>query len=527
MSNDLKRMIKIEERIMQIATEDYKLDLTPVEFDIIPPQKMIEIMSYRIPSNISNWKFGRDYERLRTIHENINEGLPYEVVINSDPARAYLMKSNPFAVQILVMAHVIGHVAFFTMNRYFKNSRKDIIEMMLESSKRISKYESMYGLDEIEQTVDAGHSLQFHSSPFHTETEKEKIRRIFEQEKQMIHKKNISEYSDISSIGITQRDINEDIELFNQKLLRKLKLKTPVEPTEDILRYIIDNSGILEDWQKDILEMLRSEGQYFWPMIKTKFMNEGFATYIHEHIMDQLFREGLLTASDHAQYNFSNSLVKAEHPKGMNPYLIGSKMWKDIEDRWNKGKHGPEWENCTDAIQKEEWDTKDMKGYDKIIGTMKSYTDWFFMQEFLTAKLVKDMKLYIYMMVEQPQHYDYVITMHQAEEIRKMIVNSFAHSGIPKIEVVNGNLNDKGKIYLVHRWSGANLDKKYAEETMKHIYRLWGKSVILDTKVGEKNVQYIIRSIKESLKPTKSSSKIWGQNTLSSPLLGNNYHITK
>ena len=523
MNNDIKRMIKIEERMMQIATEDLNLDLVPIEFDIIPPQKMLEIMSYRIPTNISNWKFGRDYEHLRTIHENVDAGLPYEVVINSDPSRAYLMKSNPFAVQILVMAHVIGHVAFFTMNRYYKNSRKDIIEMMLESSRRISKYESMYGLDEIEQTVDAGHALQFHSSPFHTETETEKIRRIFEQEKQMIHKKNISEYSDISDIGITKKDINEDIELFNQKLLRGLKLKTPVEPTEDILRYIIDNSRILEDWQKDILEALRSEGQYFWPIIKTKFMNEGFATFIHENIMDKLFKEGLLTGSDHAQYNFSNSLVKAEHPKGMNPYLIGSKMWEDIKDRWDKGKHGSEWKNCTDIKQKEEWDTKDMKGYDKIIETMKSYTDWFFMQEFLTTDLVNDLKLYVYMVIEQHQHYDYVITRHQAEEMRNMIVNSFAHSGIPKIEVVDGNYQDKNQMHLIHRWSGLNLDKKYAEETMKHIYRLWGKNITLETKIGNKDVQYIIRSMKDiKSKPSRSSSSLIQYTTP----LDKNYHIT-
>lgn len=493
MSNDLKRMIKIEDRMLQIATEDLKLDLTDIEFDIIPPQKMLEIMSYRVPTNVSNWKYGRDYERLRTIHENIDAGLPYEVVINSDPARAYLMKSNPFAVQILVMAHVIGHVAFFTMNRHFKNSRQDILEYLGEASKRINKYERLYGIDEVESIIDAGHALQLHSSPFDTETENEKRKRIFKQQKQQIHKKGSSEFTDLSGIGIKMDEVEGDIELFNQKLWRALLLKTPAEPTEDILRYIIDNSSIMEDWQKDILEVLRVEGQYYWPTIKTKNMNEGFATYIHEHIMDILFKEDILNSTDHAQYNFSNSLVKATNPKGMNPYLIGSEMWRNIIKRWDTGRHGSDYNECNDIKAKEKWDTGDMKGYEKMIDTMKSYTDWFFMQEFLTPELVNDLKLYVYVIKDAGDTIDWVITRHEADKVRNIIVNSFAHSGIPKVEVVNGNHDNKGNIHLIHRWSGSNLDKKYTEETMKHIYRLWGREVNLDTKVNGKDRKYIIR----------------------------------
>jgi stage V sporulation protein R len=114
---ELKRLIKIEEKLYEYA-HDFGLDFHDIEWDIIPDQKMFEIMAYRIPGNISNWKYGRDYERIRTINENVYDGLPLEVVINSDPSRAYLMKSNTIGQQVLVMAHVIGHVAFFTMNRF-------------------------------------------------------------------------------------------------------------------------------------------------------------------------------------------------------------------------------------------------------------------------------------------------------------------------------------------------------------------------------------------------------------------------
>ena len=221
--NELRRLIKIEERIQEIVIDDLGLTCYPIEFDIVPAQKMLEVMAYHIPTNISNWKKGRDYERERTIYEYSSRGLPYEAVINANPAKAYLMRSNRFAVQCLVMAHVYGHVAFFATNKYFRKSRQDIVGIMYEASKRVLKYEHRFGIDEVEKTVDAGHALQLHSSPFvSNETNDEKRRRIFEQEKKKMHARGGS-FNDIT--GTKGTEINEDIELFNQKLWYDLRLR--------------------------------------------------------------------------------------------------------------------------------------------------------------------------------------------------------------------------------------------------------------------------------------------------------------
>ena len=480
---NLRRLIKIEDRMNQIFHEDLGLTCFPIEFDIVPPQKMLEIMAYNIPTNISNWKKGRDYEIQRTIYEYSNRGLPYEVVINADPARAYLMNSNKFSVQCLVMAHVYGHCSFFTHNKFFQKSRRDIIASMKAAAERFNKYEKRFGIDEVEKTVDAGHALQFHSSPFASnETDKEKRKRVFEQEKMKIHIHG-GTYNDLT--GSTSNDIDEDIELFNQKLWRKLRLKTPVEPTDDLLRYVIDNSTVLEDWQRDILEVLRMEGQYYWPIAKTKYMNEGFAVVVHEKIMHKLFDEGLLTSEEHADFNYSNSLVKYENPFDLNPYLMGSMMWRDIEDRWDKGRHGSEWSECKDAQVKEKWDTKDMIGWEKCKEIMETYSDWFFMQEFLTPELIRDMKIYIFAAKDGGQTVDFVITKDTAEEIRLKLLNAFAQNMTPSIDVTDGNYSEKGWLELTHNWVGTNLDEKYAKETMKHISYLWGRSVVLNSKEDE------------------------------------------
>ena len=115
---ELKRLQKIEKRVYEIASEN-GLIFCDIEFDIVPKEKMFEIMAYGMPGQISNWKFGRDYEKTRTIYEKMGAGLPYEVVVHTDPSRAYLMKDNTIAVQSLILSHVVAHVAFFTMNQNF------------------------------------------------------------------------------------------------------------------------------------------------------------------------------------------------------------------------------------------------------------------------------------------------------------------------------------------------------------------------------------------------------------------------
>ena len=479
--SELQRLIKIEDRIYQIAKAD-GLDFCDIEFDIIPDQKMLEIMSYRIPGNISNWKYGRDYEKLRTFQEKVRHSLPLEVVINSNPSRAYLMKDNTFALQVLVMAHVVGHVSFFTMNKHFQRTKRDMINYLSVASERFNKYERLYGIDEVEKIIDAGHSIQFHCNPFDLETEDEKRKRLFEQMKLKKHVKSTAEFADITAVDNYDKRKEQDRYLENQKLWRKLKNKTPVEPTEDLLRYIIDNSKILDDWQKDVLEVLRQEGEYFWPQMRTQYMNEGFAVLTHEKIMKQLFKEELLTMSDHAQYNYSNSLVKAMNPKSMNPYLVGSKIWEDVIDRWDKGKHGREYENCEDTKLKEKWDDGSMMGREKMFEIIRSHTDWFFMQNFLTPELIDELQLYVYVKKDTMFTEDYIITKQESKKLAKMIIMSFAHSNIPSIEAVNGNFKNKGYLFLKHNWDGIGIEPKYCVETLKHIFNLWGDSIFIKTK---------------------------------------------
>jgi len=469
---ELQRLIKIEEKIKQIASDDLGLSFPNIEFDIIPFEKMIEIKATGGPAQISHWSYGKKYDKIRTVYDELDANLPYEVVINSTPPRAYLLNKNTLAVQALVISHVYGHVHFFTKNKFFQHHRRDIIELMSNASIRFSEYEKKYGIENVEPIIDAGLALQQHVNPYDDETEDQKRTRIFEQ-----HKKKMMpfthEFSDL--INTESRDRNLDVEAYNSQLWLKLKNSVPVEPTEDILRFIIDNSKHLDDWEKDILEILREEGLYYHPVIKTITMNEGFAVLTHQKIMQKLFDLKLLTAEEHGQYALSNSLVKAQSLFSINPYLVGSKMLEDIEDRWNKGKFGVEWETCEDITKKKNWNKNLNLGWKKVLEICASHNDWLFMQEFLTTNLIEEMELFIYQQIETRDEVRLVRTPHTLEEIKQMIIMSYSLSHTPKIEVVNG----KNKLVLEHRNFGNDLDKKYAAETLKHIARLWGNQVLL------------------------------------------------
>lgn len=485
---ELDRLKVIENRIYEIAKE-YGLEFCDIEFDIIPQEKMFEIMAYGIPGQISNWKYGRDYERVRTIYEKMGSGLPYEVVVNTNPVRAYLMKDNTIALQALIIAHVVGHVAFFTMNKYHAENDNNIASRLSNASQRFEEYERKYGIDIVEQTIDAGHALMLHSNPWVSEeTESEKLERIFEQEKQKKHDRTSTQFEDFFEDD-SKADI--DREKWNHNLYMQLKNKTPVEPTEDILRYIIDHSRILADWQKDILEIIRSWGQYVWPNIKTKYMNEGFATYIHEKILKQLFKEGVLTDTEHAECNYSNSLVKAMNPFGMNPYLIGFEIFSDIIKRWDTGRHGDNWNEIPNHDEKLKFDDKSMKGIEKMMKVMRTHNDWMFFHNYLTNDLVRKLKMYLYVKQSKLVFEDLVITDKKADELRNIIIKSFSHSGIPKVFVMDGNYRKQNEMYLVHEYIGAELHPEYAQKTIEHIQFLWGEKINLETKAGKSKQKYV------------------------------------
>lgn len=478
MESELKRLAEFDE-LMQGIVRDFGLDFFPQEFDVIPAQKMLEIMAYHFPVNFSHWSFGRDYEREKTLYEH-GAGIPYEVVLNSNPSRAYLMNTNPFPVHVMVMAHVYAHNDFMKNNFHFKPTRKDILPSASEAALRFQKYEKRFGLPEVERLLDAGLSIELNVDPdffIREESEEEQWDRLTSFP---IEPEVPGPYDDLIRRKTTEPVVRDHSHR-----------RTPLEPQRDILLYIMSHSPKpLEEWEKDILSVLRDQSRYFMPQRRTKIMNEGWATFWHMRIMDRLFKEGLLKGEEHGFYNFYNARVLAANSRTINPYLVGLKIFEDIQERWNKGRFGRDWEECEDPQRRETWDLGTGKGREKIFEVRKSYSDRFFIEQFLTEKLVEDLNLYLYEGQAKQGEINYVITDRDWRRIKTLLVSQLSTFGIPVIMVWDGDFKGRRELYLKHAYDGIELDQEYRERTMENIYYLWDRPIHLETMVDEKPVIY-------------------------------------
>ena len=229
-SLDIKKLNEADKLIREIASE-FGLDFMPQEFDVVPAQKMLEILAYRLPINYSHWSFGRDYEIERTKYEH-GFSVPYEVVFNNDPSRAYLMETNPLPVQILVMAHVYSHNDFMKNNRHFQITRRDMITSAAEAAQRFRHYEEDYGREAVEKLIDAGMAIEWNIDPdelVRPETEEEARERLYG-------------WSGTLPPGGSFEDLLPEKKTIAHDEKWNLRKKTPPEPTIDILKYVIENS---------------------------------------------------------------------------------------------------------------------------------------------------------------------------------------------------------------------------------------------------------------------------------------------
>ncbi len=479
----MKKLNEADRLIRQIGAE-FGLDFMEQEFEIVPARKMLEILAYRLPVNYSHWSFGRDFEIERTKYRH-GFSVPYEVVFNSDPARAYLMETNPLPVQVLVMAHVYAHNDFMKKNSHFRITRRDMITSASEAAQRFRRYEEDYGREAVEKLIDAGMAIEWNIDPdelIRPETETEARDRLYG-------------WSGNPPVESRFADLFEPGEDLPPEVKQKLRRKTPPEPTMDVLKYVMENSPVHSmEWEKDVLSTIRGQALYFLPYRRTKIMNEGWATFWHEKIMSRLFAIGFLSSDEHGYYNLYNARVKAHSPRSINPYLLGSALFRNIEMRWNTGRFGPRYESCVDDDEKRNWDLHLDKGTEKIMEVRRTHIDWFFIDEFLNREVVEELELYLYQESDGGSHIELKVEETGWEAIKQLMVQSLMNWGIPRILVVDGNFRNSSRLYLKHEFEGMPLDEEYCRKTLEHLYFLWGRPVYLET-INPENSRSVIYSV--------------------------------
>lgn len=466
--------------IEAIALGDLGLDPYPNQIEIISSEQMLDAYSsVGMPLMYGHWSFGKHYIYHERHYSSGMRGLAYEVVINSNPCVSYCLEENTMPMQALVMSHAaFGHNHFFRNNHLFRQwtDAEGILEYLNYAREFIRHCEEQHGPAEVEQILDAAHSLMSNSvfrhrrpPPLSTREEKARRRRRHEEEERAVH------YI-WSGLGRTGRQ--EDRANAVQDRKREMHL-----PEDNILYFIERFSPVLKTWQREILRIVRNIAQYFYPQRQTKIMNEGCATFVHYHILSRLHETGRIDDGAMLEILASHTNVLTQpgfdSPNfgGLNPYAIGFAVMRDIqrictaptdEDReWF-----PEIAGCGDwrNVLKDAW---------------AAYRDESFIQQYLSPKVMRDLRLFA--LTDEENHHWYTVPAIHNETGYRHVRDSLQRATDPAltepvIHVADVDLLGDRVLHLEHLVvEGIPLDEADKKKTLEHCRRLWGYDVDMKT----------------------------------------------
>ncbi len=457
-ANDEKALFHAIDEITEIA-KGFGLDFYPMRYEICPADIIYTFGAYGMPTRFSHWSFGKQFHKMK-LHYDLGLSKIYELVINSNPCYAFLLDTNSIIQNKLIVAHVLAHCDFFKNNCRFQNTNRDMVESMAATAERIKQYEQDYGKKEVEDFLNAVLAIQEHIDPSLIRSKLAWSMEDMEEEEEA--PKKVSQYDDLWNLDNRSKP---------KAVPKKRKKKFPPQPEKDILLFIEQYSSELEDWQRDILTMMREEMLYFWPQMETKIMNEGWASYWHQRIL----REMDLTSDEALEYAKLNAGVVQPSKTSINPYYLGIKIFEDIEERYN---------NPTESMLRD--GVKPGSGREKMFEVREVESDISFLRNYLNKDLVMREDMYLF----QKQGKDYKIVDKAWEGVRDQLVNMRVNGGFPYITVNDGDYLRAGELYLKHWFEGIELDLKYLEKVMPYIFQIWGRPVHMESVIETKNVLF-------------------------------------
>lgn len=464
------------------ACKDHGLDPFDLVIEEYTADEIAELAAYGgFPVRYPHFSFGQQYEQL---HHQYHHGMGkiYEMVVNTDPTYMYLQRNNPIVDNLTVVAHALAHSDFFKNNICFKNTNRNMMNVMASHGQKIRSYMDLHGRHTVLEFLDACLSVDDLIDPSIV-WRKSKIKnpRQYSFDDKPVEE-NIAR---IESKEYLDKFVNPEnyIEQQRQEAILQEKRRSerfPVKPERDILLYIL-NYIPLSPWQQNILSIVRDESQYFRPQGMTKVMNEGWASYWDSYIMTTCGFAGDDGIFDYAKHHAG---VLGGKYNMSNPYKLGNALFNDIKDRWDKGQFGKDYENCEDYNEKKNWDKKLGLGMEKIYDVRANYNDLTFINEFFTEDFCHKYKFFEYQRI--PTTGEYVCVSKDYKEIKKKLIQKYINCGRPIIQLENLKHNDT-EIYIKHDYDGIPLDKEYTLGTLKMLHRITKRTIRLATSIQSKS----------------------------------------
>ncbi len=462
---------------VEAYAHNYGLDFFPTVFELIDADHLNAIAAYGgFSTRFPHWRFGMKYERLS---KGYHYGLQriYELVINNNPCYAYLMTSNETIDQKLVMAHVYGHCDFFKNNHWFSQTNRKMMDEMANHGNRIRRHMDRFGVEVVEEFIDACLSIEdlidIHAPFIKRKDDPDKYNFAADEESETNGKEGRFRAKSYMDSFINPPEVLA-AEAEQQRPRAEQPPKLPDEPERDVMGFVL-NHAPLKTWQADVLAMLRDEAYYFAPQGQTKIMNEGWASYWHSKIMT---RQGL-TSGDVINYCDHHSGTLATSRNQLNPYKLGIELFRDIEDRWNKGQFGKDYDDCTDASRRREWNTNTGLGREKIFEVRRIHNDLTFIDTFLTLDFCREYKMFQFGYRSDSD--TYVIESREFPKIKSQLLENLTNLGRPQIAVQDANYKNRGELFLKHTYRDVELKMDYARDTLANLHRLWDRPVHIET----------------------------------------------
>ncbi|MEE9495493.1 MAG: SpoVR family protein [Desulfobacterales bacterium] len=430
---------------------------------------------------------------------------PYETVINTRPAISYYNDNNPDWMNVMIFYHVLAHIDFFQNNLYFRHTWDyDFTGRALSDKRMISKFRSEKGrwLDyviEFARSIDnlVGYHNELATLNRPPVTNKSKMLDFyFDEFLQSIKKLKITEYiKEIERYNDcikTSKEHGEKAffaEVFQKypefDAIYKKSLKENSNHRLDLVQHILEHSDFLNKeenrWMKPVIEVVRKTSLFFQPQIRTKIMNEGWASSWHE----KLFLQDDRIEGHEVDFARTHAFVTSLPRVGMNPYALGMRIFHYIEELADKGKYSIEFKRLLDASEREKFDAKTGAGKAFLYKVRENLNDFMFINTFVDQDFLNRTKLFVAgkRLNQNKGVWEYYVKSRKAKDYRQMLFDSLYH---PPHITINPEKSKNGDLYLYHHFEGKPLVKEFIANTMMGIEYLWGAPVKLETSEVEK-----------------------------------------
>ena len=431
-------------RIEQLA-RNQGMRYDPVEFEVVPESFMTEIAIYGLPVRMPHWSFGVRYI-YQLIQHRMGLSRLFEVVFPGNPGRAYLAKTNSYAENVLVTAHVLGHAEFSTNNMLFKRSQHQVGERIVEQAAAHARQIGMaiqeHGLERVESVLDAALSLEQHID-------------IDQGVRRERYPELIAEAAQIRDSDFSKRYAQLGPDTARPKPTGAPKrAPIPPHPEKDLLWFIAHYAPELEPWERDIFLAVREESFYFYPVFACQIMNEGWASFWHARLLREAdflpqsaYVDAIKCHSDVVRPTASGENVSL----ATNPYHLGFSIWENIVEE--RGLEGARKIMCEDD-------------------------DFGFVRNHLTLELAQELKLFRF---KGPATGTLTVQEMDLPLLHEALLAPKYAFGAPTVNATRVHVDGKLELVHDHTTDGRGLDPERARKVLEYIARVWRRPVTIAT----------------------------------------------